>query len=151
PERAPLPADALAAIRALPGTASVVADSTVPLEWDGVPIEAHGWSAAPLTPYEIRDGRIPRSASEVVVDGNLASRTKLGEPITLAHGGIDRDYRVGGIGAAASHDQPARAEHVFLTGAAASALAPRDGAAEVVGVFARDGVSPSDLAGEIRV
>lgn len=150
PERALLPADGLDAIRSLPDAARVVADSTVPLSWDGSLIEAHGWGSAALTPYEISDGHAPRAANEVVVDRNLASRTELGATITLGHGGIDGEYRVVGIAVAGSGDQPARAEHVFLTDAAASALAPRGGAADVVGVFARDGVAPSDLADEIR-
>lgn len=150
PERVPLPADALAAIRTLPDAARVVTDTTVPLSWGGSPIEAHGWSSAALTPYRISSGHAPRAADQVVVDGNLASRTKLGATVTLAHGGIDGAYRVVGIAAAASGDQPARAEHVFLTDAAASALAPRGGAGDIVGVFARSGVSPSALASEIR-
>ena len=150
PERVPFPADGLAAIRTLPDTASVVADTTVLLSWDGSPIEGHGWSSAALTPYGISDGHAPRAANEVVVDRNMASRTELGATITLAHGGIDGEYRVVGIAAAASGDEPGRAEHVFLTDAAASALAPRGGAGNVVGVFAREGVSPSDLASEIR-
>jgi putative ABC transport system permease protein len=150
PERVPLPADALAAIRTLPDAARVVTDTTVPLSWGGSPIEAHGWSSAALTPYRISRGHAPRAANQVVVDGNLASRTKLGATVTLAHGGTDGAYRVVGIAAAASGNQPARAEHVFLTDAAASALAPHGGAGDVVGVFARSGVSPSDLASEIR-
>lgn len=150
PERVPLPADGLAAIRTLPNVERVVTDTTVPLEWSGSPIEAHGWSSAELTPYEISDGTAPRAANQVVVDGTLASRTKLGDTITLAHGGTDVDYRVVGIATAASRDQPTRAEHVFLTDAAASALAPRGSDGNVVGVFARSGVSQSDLASEIR-
>ncbi|MGO2542394.1 MAG: FtsX-like permease family protein [Specibacter sp.] len=150
PERVPLPADGIDAIRTLPDVASVVADTTVPMSWGGSPIEAHGWSSAALTPYRISHGHAPLAANEVVVDGNLVPRTTLGATITLAHGGTDGDYRVVGIAAAASGNQPARAEHVFLTDAAASTLAPRGDAAEVVGVFARAGVSPSDLASEIR-
>lgn len=150
PERVSLPADGLATIRSLPGTERVVEDTTVPLSWDGSLIEAHGWSSATLTPYEISDGRAPRAANEVVVDISLGSRTELGETIALAHGGIDGHYRVVGVAAAASGDQPDRAEHVFLTDAAASALAPHGAAAEVVGVFAREGISPSELADAIR-
>ncbi|MGM7671821.1 FtsX-like permease family protein [Microbacterium sp. A93] len=150
PERVPLPADELDAIRSLPDAARVVTDTTVPLSWDGSLIEAHGWSSAALTPYEISDGQTPRAANEVVVDSNLAARTELGATITLAHGGIDGDYLVVGIAAVTSSDQPDRAAHVFLTDATASALAPRGGAAEVVGVFAREGISPDDLANEIR-
>lgn len=150
PERVPLPADALGAIRKLPDAASLVADTTVPLSWAGSLIEAHGWSSAALTPYRITDGHAPQAADEVVLDSNLASRTELGATVTLAHGGIDSDYSVVGIAAAASGDQPTRAEHVFLTDAAASALAPHRDAPEVVGVFAREGVSPNDLASQIR-
>ncbi len=150
PERAPLPADALGAIRTLPDATTVVTDTTVPMTWGESPIEAHGWSSAALTPYQISDGHAPRAANEVVVDSTLATRTELGATIMLVHGGIDGDYRVVGIAAADSGSQPNRAEHVFLTDAAVSALAPRGGAAEVVGVFAREGVSPGDLAGEIR-
>ena len=150
PERVPLAADALAAIRKLPDTARVVTDKTVPLSWGGSPIEAHGWNSAALTPYRISRGHAPRAADQVVVDGNSASRTKLGATVTLGHGGTDSEYRVVGVATAASPNQPVRAGHVFLTDAAVSALAPRGGAAEVAGVFARSGVSPSELASEIR-
>jgi putative ABC transport system permease protein len=150
PERAPLPADALSAMRALPDVSSVVSDTTIAMSWEGSPIEAHGWSAAALTPYEISQGRVPRAADEAAVDTNAASRTELGASITLRHGGTDAVYRVVGIAAAASDDQPARAAHVFLTDGAASALAPRGGTGDVLGVFASPGVSPQDLASDIR-
>ncbi|MEO8908524.1 MAG: FtsX-like permease family protein, partial [Microbacteriaceae bacterium] len=150
PERAPLPADAVEEIRALPDVARVVADSSVPVTWGSSAIEAHGWSAAALTPYTISRGHAPEAANQVVVDAALASRTKLGETVTLAHGGVGAHYRVVGIATATSGTQPTRASHAFMTDAAASALAPRDGVASVVGVFARANVSPNDLASEIR-
>lgn len=157
PERAPLPSDALATIRALPDVASVVADSTVPLTWGHSAIEAHGWSAAALTPYRISRGHAPDAANDVVVDSALAARTKLGATITLAHGGTNARYRVVGV-AAATGDQPARTAHVFVTDATASALAhggdttgsTASSTASVVGVFARDGVSPDRLADAIK-
>ena len=146
----PLATDALAAIRKLPDAARVVTDTTVPLSWGGSPIEAHGWSSAALTPYRISRGHAPRASDQVVVDGNLASRTKLGATVTLAHGGTDGEYRVVGIATAASPNQPGRAEHVFLTDAAASALAPHGRAVpKVVGVFARS-LAASESASEIR-
>lgn len=150
PERVPLPADALATIRTLPDATRVATDITVPMTWGESPIEAHGWSSAALTPYQVIHGHAPRAANDVVVDSNLATHTELGATVTLAHGGINGDYRVAGVAAADVGSQPDRAEHVFLTDAAASALAPRGGTAEVVGVFAREGVSPSELASEIR-
>lgn len=150
PERAPLPADALATIRKVSDAARVVPDTTVTLSWAGSPIEGHGWRSAALTPYRISRGHAPRSADQVVVDGNLASRTKLGATVALAHGGTDGEYRVVGVATAASGIQPARAAHVFLTDATVSALAPHGGAGDTIGVFARSGVAPSDLAREIR-
>jgi putative ABC transport system permease protein len=149
-ERAPLPADALSTIRTLPDVARVVPDTTIPLVWGASPIETHGWGSAALTPYRISRGHAPHAANEVVVDTKLASRTKLGATITLAHGGIDARYTVVGVASAAAGDQPARAEHAFLTDAAASALAPHGGAPTVAAVFARDGVSPGDLASAIH-
>ena len=74
PERVPLPADALSAIRGLPDVERVVVDMTVPLSWDGSPIEAHSWSSASLTPYEISDGRAPRAADEVVIERDAQGR-----------------------------------------------------------------------------
>lgn len=149
PERVPLPDGTIDAIRALPDVKSVVADTAAPMTWAGSPIQAHAWSAAALTPYRITSGRAPDSADEVVVDAALGARTKPGATIALAHGGIDADYRVVGTAASTSGTQPTRAAHVFLTDGAASALAPRS-TADIVGVFARDGVSPDDLAREIR-
>ncbi|MCX7522888.1 FtsX-like permease family protein [Microbacterium sp. STN6] len=149
-ERVPLPADALAALRQLPAAARVVADTTTPLAWAGSPVEAHGWSSAALTPYRLVHGHAPQAPDQVVVTGAAATRTEVGATITLRHGGVPARYRVVGIAAAATAEQPARAQHVFLSDAAASALAPLGGAPSVVGVFARPGVSPDQLAGEIR-
>ncbi|WP_308491611.1 FtsX-like permease family protein [Microbacterium terrisoli] len=149
-ERVPLPADALGAIRALPEVAKVVADTTVPMVWGGSPIQAHGWSSAALTPYRLSSGHAPSSADDVVVDAALAARTKVGAAVTLAHGGIDGTYRVVGTVESTSGRQPTRTAHVFVTDAAAAALAPRGEVADVVGVFARPGVSLGDLARQIR-
>lgn len=149
PERAPLPADAIEKIQTLPDVARVVSDTTVPLTWGTSRIEAHGWSAAALTPYAIRRGHAPKAPNEVVVDAALAPRAQIGETITLARGGVDARYRVVGVATATSGKQPTRAQHVFMTDAAASALSG-GGAASVAGVFARAGTSPGDLAGEIR-
>jgi len=146
PERAPLSADARDAIRQLPGTAGIVADATVPMAWGASTIEAHGWSAAALTPYRISEGHAPRGDDEVVVGADLAARTELGTSIRLAHGGIDRAYRVVGIAESTTGEQPTRAAHVFLTDEAASALAPRGQGGNVIGVFARQGVAPDDPA-----
>ncbi|GAB3213571.1 ABC transporter permease [Marinactinospora endophytica] len=65
---------------ALPGVASVVADRSFYAQafLDGQPVEdegaleaGHGWSSARLAPYELRTGRAPAAADEVVVDRAL--------------------------------------------------------------------------------
>jgi putative ABC transport system permease protein len=150
PERAPLAAGSVAAIRALPHVARVVSDSTVPLTWAGSPIQAHAWSSAALTPYRISRGHAPTALNQVVVGTDAASRTRLGAMITLSHGGTASSYRVVGFADTASGTLPARAEHVFLTGSAVSALASHPGAASVLGVFADAGTSADELATEIR-
>jgi putative ABC transport system permease protein len=148
PERVPLPPDAIDSIRALPDTAEVVQDTNIPMSWAGSAIQAHAWSSAPLTPYRIATGRAPASVDEVVVDAALSARTKLGATIELTHGGVGGPFRVVGTAESTSGSQPTRAAHVFLTDGAASALSPRS-TADVVGVFARSGVSPEDLARQI--
>lgn len=150
PERTPLPAGTAAALHDVPGAARVVADTATPLSFGTSSVEAHGWSAAALTPYLISRGHAPDAANEVVVDTALAQHTTIGATITLAHGGIDVRYRVVGVAAATSAAQPARAQHVFVTNATAAALSARAGPPVVIGVFARDGVSPGDLASQIQ-
>ncbi|MFE3291806.1 FtsX-like permease family protein [Rhodococcus sp. NPDC059234] len=148
PERAPLSAGTVAELAALPGVASAVPDRTVPLTWSGHPVEAHGWTSAALTPYEIREGRAPSGPGEVVVDTLRPAR--IGDRISLAHGGIGDDYTVVGIAAARAGATPDRSAHVFLTDARAAALAPHPDAVDAVGVDAADGTTAAALAGQIR-
>lgn len=150
PERTALPADIDTALSEIPGVDRIVADTTTPLSWGTSAVEAHGWSAAALTPYEISNGHAPEAKNEVVVDAALASRTKVGDTITLGNGGINAEYTVVGIASATGSAQPTRAQHVFVSDATASALAGHAGTPTVLGVFATNGVSAIDLASQIR-
>lgn len=147
-ERAPLAAGTAADLATIPGVARAVADATVPLIWSGRPVEAHGWSSAALTPYEIRDGRAPEGPREVVVDD--AQPARVGYRVPLAHGGITADYTVVGVAAASAGRSPDRAAHVFLTDERVAALSPRPDRVAAVGVTGGDGTSAAALADTIR-
>ncbi|MGW0174942.1 ABC transporter permease [Rhodococcus sp. NPDC003322] len=148
PERATLPAGVVGELAALPGVGRAVADTTVPLSWAGRPVQAHGWSAAAITPYEIRQGRAPGIAGEVVVDDRQPAR--LGDRIPLAHGGIGAEYIVVGVASAGDGDTPDRAAHVFVADSRAAELSPRPDTVDAIAIDAADGTSVGDLVNEIR-
>lgn len=141
-ERAPLPEDAASALSALPGVDAVVADVTVGLVADDGPVQAHPWSSSALTGFEIGEGRAPTARDEVVVTGPKAAA--IGDVLTLSHGGDPAEYRV--VGIADAPTEITRIGHVFLSEARIAQLDPRDGAAQALGVFAAEGVSPDTLA-----
>ncbi|WP_043809486.1 FtsX-like permease family protein [Rhodococcus triatomae] len=148
PERATLPADVVGELAALPGVGRAVADTTVPLSWAGRPVQAHGWSAGAITPYEIRQGRAPASADEVVVDDRQPAR--IGDRIPLAHGGTGAEYTVVGVASARDGDTPDRAAHVFVTDSRAAELSPRPGRVDAIAIDASDGTSVRVLVDEIH-
>ena len=156
-ERASLPADAARDIAALPGVDRVVADVTVPLVLQGAGtdadadatapavVEAHPWEAVALTGFELREGREPAAADEVVV--TAGSGQVVGGTVVLAHGGIPSEYRV--VGEVAAPAAPERSAHVFLTEQRIGRLDPHDGAAQALGVFVA-GNDPEQTATAIR-
>ncbi|MGW4478590.1 ABC transporter permease [Rhodococcus triatomae] len=148
PERATLPADLVGELAALPGVGRAVADTSVPLSWAGRPVQAHGWSAAAITPYEIRQGRAPASADEVVVDDRQPAR--IGDRIPLAHGGTGAEYTVVGVASARDGHTPDRAGHVFVTDSRAAELSPRPDRVDAIAIDAADGTSVAVLADEIH-
>ncbi|CRK54211.1 ABC transporter transmembrane protein [Rhodococcus sp. RD6.2] len=148
PERVTLPAGVVDELAALPGVGRTVPDTTVPLSWAGRPVQAHGWSAAAITPYDIRQGRPPESPDEVVVDDHQPAG--VGDRIPLAHGGIGGDYTVVGVASAHSGDTPDRAAHVFVTDARAAELSAHPGTVDAVAVTAAEGTSVGDLVDEIH-
>lgn len=150
-ERAPLPTDASRDIAALPDVDRVVVDVTVPLTLPGADpgaaasavVEAHPWEATALTGFELREGREPTAADEVVV--SAGSARAVGDTVVLAHGGIPSEYRV--VGEVAAPAAPERTAHVFLTEQRIRQLDPHDGAAQALGVFTAD---PERTASAIR-
>ncbi|MFE9814542.1 FtsX-like permease family protein [Streptomyces sp. NPDC005773] len=140
PERVRLERSVLARAAAADGVARAVADDSVPVTvGKGASAVGRSWPSAALTPYELSEGRAPRSASEVVVDAALAST---GRRVTLQVGGAARQYTVSGV-AATGHRGGTPA--VFFTEHRLTALAGHPGTVDAIGVVAERGVSADTL------
>ncbi|WP_344038947.1 ABC transporter permease [Saccharothrix xinjiangensis] len=151
-ERAPLPADAVARVAAVPGVARAVGESSAPVVVPGEPgAVALGWSSASLTPLALRDGVEPRGPGEVVLDAALADRVgaRVGDRPPLAFGGAPEPHVVTGVAAATGVDT-GRRPALFLTDEQARARSGRPDQVDVVGVLAAPGVDPDDLADRVR-
>jgi putative ABC transport system permease protein len=151
-ERALLPESTQARVASVPGVARAVADTTVPLTTaENRPVEAHGWSAAQLTPYTLTAGRQPERAAEVVLDASFGLRP--GAAVTLASGGTPTDYTVVGTvsAAAAPGADPDRPGTVFLSADRMAALWPHPGQVAAVGVLATPGADLDRLVADLAV
>ncbi|MER5730456.1 FtsX-like permease family protein [Streptomyces sp. NPDC002138] len=158
-ERAWLPAAALDTVRAVPGVAQAVPELT----FQAVPLVAHGtgkrsyghaWESAALTPFALAEGQAPRSADEVVVDRELATRAGLrpGSPLTVQATAAPRTYTVSGIAqapAGAAGGGLAHQTSLFFASGEAHRLAARDGRITAIGVLPRPGVSAAALAAQV--
>ncbi len=145
PERARLDRSVLAAVAGADGVAKAVADDSVPVATgDGRPAVGRSWPSAALTPYELAEGRAPRDATEVVLDGTLAADGPApGGRIVLRADGTARTYTVSGI-ARAGHNG-AGPPAVFFTEPRLTALAGHPGRIDAIGVIAEPGVPPKAL------
>ncbi|MFF3954834.1 FtsX-like permease family protein [Streptomyces sp. NPDC001890] len=148
PERVRLDRSSVAQAAAAPGVAKAVADDSVPVTVGGesgaAPGSGRSWAAAALTPYRLAEGRAPRTATEVVLDGALAAATgsRVGDHVTLQAGGAPRRYTVSGI-AGTGHRSGSPA--AFLTERHLTALAGHPGTVDAIGVLAEEGVSTDAL------
>ncbi|MFD4172081.1 ABC transporter permease [Streptomyces anulatus] len=145
PERARLDRSVLAAVAGADGVAKAVADDSVPVSTgDGRPAVGRSWPSAVLTRYELAEGRAPRDATEVVLDGSLAAGGPApGERVVLRADGTARTYTVSGI-ARAGHGGEAPPA-VFFTEPRLTALAGHPGRIDAIGVVAEEGVPPQAL------
>ncbi|MBE1533035.1 ABC transporter permease [Actinomadura algeriensis] len=157
-ERVTLPADEVAAVAAVPGVRSAIGDVNVEVGVlapdgravggpDGFPVLGHGWSAAALGPFTVREGRAPAASGEIVLDAGLAARAGMspGSTVRLVVGSIASSYRVVGI-AAPPGDGLDRQSAVFFTDDRAAALSGRPDRVDAIGVLAEPGVAPARLA-----
>jgi putative ABC transport system permease protein len=145
-ERVPLPAATVDRIAGVPGVAAAVGDVTVPVTLDGLPVAGHGWAAAVLTPFTLRDGQAPRTGG-VVLDSALAAAHGLGvgDEVDLAVGAVPRTFTVTGVTARAID----RESTLFFTDAQARELFGRPAQVDAVGVLSEPGVDADDLADRI--
>ncbi|KND37480.1 ABC transporter permease [Streptomyces anulatus] len=145
PERARLDRSVLASVAGADGVAKAVADDSVPVSTgDGRPAVGRSWPSAVLTRYELAEGRAPRDATEVVLDGSLAAGGPApGERVVLRADGTARTYTVSGI-ARTGHGGDAPPA-VFFTEPRLTALAGHPGRIDAIGVVAEPGVSRDAL------
>ncbi|MFG2297998.1 FtsX-like permease family protein [Streptomyces sp. NPDC048603] len=162
-ERAWLPADTAAKVRAVPGVERAVPELTfqavpvVPAGGTGTGTGTgkrsygHAWESAALTPFTLTEGHEPKAAGEVVVDRELAARAGLkpGSPLTVQATGEPRTYTVSGI-ARAGHGDLGHQTSLFFSGPEARRLAARDGSVTALGVLPKPGVNPAALAADLK-
>ncbi|MFE2149839.1 ABC transporter permease [Streptomyces lavendulae] len=161
-ERVWLPADTVTKVASLPGVRAALPEITFPAYAvtpkgqvvpgvDDKPSYGHAWTSAPLTPFTLAEGAAPIGADEVVVDRELARRAgiKPGSELTVQATGSPRVYRVTGIAAPAGHDLKQQTS-LFFSDAEAGRLSGRADQVAVVGVLPKEGVSTSELAGQVR-
>ncbi|MDX2683511.1 ABC transporter permease [Streptomyces sp. NY05-11A] len=153
-ERAWLPADLERRLVSAPGVARVIPELTFLAEpltpdgspvADGVPAYGHAWESAVLTPYRLTAGAAPATATDVVVDGDLAARARLvpGDRLTVQSTQAPRTYRVSGIAAPATAVRHQRA--LFFSAAEARRLAAHPGQVTAFGVLPKTGIGPGPL------
>lgn len=138
-ERVRVPEGALGVVRKVPGVRAAVADDVFQAGRAGQALTGRPWDAARLAPYELRDGRAPRRAGEVVTGGGA----RLGERITLRVAGADATYTVVGVA-----DGPGAA--VYFEAAEARRLAGHPDTLDAIGVIAESGVGTDELYGRVR-
>lgn len=139
PERGSVPGKLTGELAEVPGVARVVGDRSIAvtaLAAPDVPATGHGWASAALAPYRLTSGEPPRADGEIALDARLAGRAGLGPGDTtdIVTGGESRPYRVSGVVETdgASGEETA----LFFTDAHATALDPRGGRFDAIGVIA---------------
>jgi putative ABC transport system permease protein len=145
-ERVPLPADIVNRVAAVPGVAKAIGDVTVPVTIDGQPVAGHGWSAAALTPFSLREGAAPREDG-VVLDRDLAARAgvAVGAKVDIAIGAVPRKFTVTGI----TKQALGREATLFFTDTQARDLYGRSKQFDTIGVFLAPGADADAVADRI--
>ncbi|MFF5856491.1 ABC transporter permease [Streptomyces sp. NPDC012751] len=147
-ERAWLPEHLRDGLARTPGVARVVPELTflaqpsTPVGTGGRAAYGHAWDSAALTSYRLAAGRAPRTADDLVIDGDLAARARLrtGDRLTVQSTRAPRTYRISGIATPAT---PVRHQtSLFFSAAEARRLAAHPGQVTAFGVLPAKGVDP---------
>ncbi|KAA6223885.1 ABC transporter permease [Streptomyces albofaciens JCM 4342] len=169
-ERIRVPAEVVDRLAKAPGVRAAIPDSSFPVALAGAdgrlvpgpagdagaaPVYGHGWAAAALAPYTLREGEAPSRAGQVAIDGDLAARAGIrpGDRIRVQALGTPASYVVSGIVAPEGRADDTGLAHqgaVFFTDDRAARLGGHPGTVDAVGVLAADGVSGDRLRSELR-
>ncbi|WP_369190467.1 FtsX-like permease family protein [Streptomyces sp. R08] len=150
-ERAWLPASLENTLARTPGVARVVPELTflaqplTPTGTGGRPAYGHAWDSAVLTPYRLVTGSAPHSATDLVIDRDLAERARLrpGDRLTVQSTQAPRSYRITGIAAPATAVR--HQTSLFFSTAEAQRLAAHPGQVTAFGVLPAEGTSAARL------
>ena len=163
--RAKLEASTLEQVRSVPsvevaeggveGSARIIDRDGEPIgsSMFGPPTLGGNWSDDPdLNPFQVREGRGPRSAGEIVIDAATAKSTgfEVGDRVKVQTNAGVGEYELVGIAGFGKVDSPAGASYVFFTTAEAQQLLSEPDRFDAVSVVARDGVSQAQVASDIR-
>jgi putative ABC transport system permease protein len=156
-----VPATLATTLRPIRGVRAVVADQSVPLALrlpggrvvtgtNAEPTTGYGWQSAALTPFRLRFGHAPKSARQLVIGAGLAKTTGLGVGDQLSLAGQQLGpFTVVGIAAAPAGDLAGNGT-VFFSESEATALYGHPGQADLIGIVAQPGTSPTGLAARVR-
>ncbi|WP_026151019.1 ABC transporter permease [Streptomyces prunicolor] len=154
-ERAWLPASLESTLARTPGVARVIPELTFfaqPLTPAGVGIGTggrtaygHAWDSAALTPYRLVTGSAPQAATDLVIDRDLAERSRLrpGDRLTVQSTQAPRSYRITGIAVPATAVR--HQTSLFFSTAEARRLAGHPGQVTAFGVLPAKGTSTAQL------
>ncbi|MFF6988293.1 FtsX-like permease family protein [Streptomyces sp. NPDC010273] len=150
-ERAWLPASLENTLARTPGVARVVPELTflaqplTPTGTGGRPAYGHAWDSAVLTPYRLVTGGAPHSATDLVIDRDLAERARLrpGDRLTVQSTQAPRSYRITGIAAPAAAVR--HQTSLFFSTAEAQRLAAHPGQVTTFGMLPAKGTSTARL------
>ncbi|MEV3982034.1 ABC transporter permease [Nonomuraea sp. NPDC049758] len=142
-----LPSALLERVAAVPGVRAAVPDRGFPVDLvigDGSPAATgHGWSTAPLAPFALAAGHAP-GPGEVVVDASAGLRP--GDRVTVVAGTAPAAaYRVAGVVRG-----ELRRPLVLFPDEEATRLYGGPRALDAIGVLARPGIDPEELAGRLK-
>ncbi|MFI7108037.1 FtsX-like permease family protein [Nonomuraea sp. NPDC050227] len=142
-----LPSALLERVAAVPGVRAAVPDRGFPVDLvigGGSPAATgHGWSTAPLAPFTLAAGHAP-GPGEVVVDASAGLRP--GDHVTVVAGTAPAAaYRVAGVVRG-----ELRRPLVLFPDEEATRLYGGPRALDAIGVLARPGIDPEELAGRLK-
>ncbi len=159
-----IPADTLEKVRAVPGVAAAepsIASEEVtlldkkrePMGGQGPPTIVGSWGEdEQLNPYQVISGRAPEADGEAIIDRATADGGpfKVGDDLDLVTPAGEKQLRVVGISRFGDADSAGGVIFVGVTLEQAQEIAGEPGKLNSVDVRADDGVTPEELAADLR-